>query len=304
MKNNGLIRVPATSANLGPGFDCLGLALDLYNEIEYEILEEEGAFELSIQGEGKESLSQVKDNLLYQSFERACKAMDKRPPGVKVKQINRIPLSRGLGSSSAAIVGGLVMANEIAGNPLSNDDLLKLAVEIEGHPDNVAPALLGGFVISFKEKNDIIAKKIDVPQSLAATVIVPEFQLSTKESRQAIPANIPLEDAVFNIGRASLLVASLMGQDYKMMSYALADKLHQNYRAALVPGLLEIIERARQMDIIGTALSGAGPSMIIFHEKKAEFDIDILGKILEKENVFFEIYKLNPVGEGASKWHW
>ncbi len=304
MKNNGLIRVPATSANLGPGFDCLGLALDLYNEIEYEILEEEGAFELSIQGEGKESLSQAKDNLLYQSFERACKAMDKRPPGVKVKQINRIPLSRGLGSSSAAIVGGLVMANEIAGNPLSNDDLLKLAVEIEGHPDNVAPALLGGFVISFKEKNDIIAKKIDVPQSLAATVIVPEFQLSTKESRQAIPANIPLEDAVFNIGRASLLVASLMGQDYKMMSYALADKLHQNYRAALVPGLLEIIERARQMDIIGTALSGAGPSMIIFHEKKAEFDIDILGKILEKENVFFEIYKLNPVGEGASKWHW
>lgn len=304
MKNNGLIRVPATSANLGPGFDCLGLALDLYNEIEYEILEDDGAFELSIQGEGKDSLSHGEDNLLYQSFAKAYKVMGKNPPGIKLKQINRIPLSRGLGSSSAAIVGGLVMANEIAGNILSNDDLLRLAVEIEGHPDNVAPALLGGIVISFKEKNDIIAKKIDIPPTLAATVIVPEFQLSTRESRQVIPVNIPLEDAVFNIGRASLLVASLMSEDYKMMTYALADKLHQNYRAALVPGLLEIIESAGQMDIIGTALSGAGPSIIIFHEKNTGFDTDLLGKILEREKVFFEIYKLNPVGEGASKWHW
>lgn len=304
MKSKGLIRVPATTANLGPGFDCLGLALDLYNEIEYELLEEKGAFELTIQGEGKDSLSYDKDNLLYQSFKKAYETMGKDLPGISIKQINRIPLSRGLGSSSAAIVGGLIMANELAGGLLTNDQLLKLAVEIEGHPDNVAPALLGGFVISFKEKNAIIAKKIDIPPSLAATVIVPEFQLSTRESRQAIPANIPLEDAVFNIGRAALLVASMMGEDYKMMEHALADKLHQNYRAALVPGLLEIIEAAKEMDIIGTALSGAGPSMIIFHEKKAEFDLESLGKILEKENIFYEVYKLNPVKEGCSKWHW
>lgn len=299
MMKNKMIKIPATSANIGPGFDCFGLALDLYNEIEYELSGNPGDLEMIIKGEGKNTLSKGRDNLLYVSFIKVFDYLGKKPPGIKIKQINRIPLSRGLGSSSAAIVGGIVLANEILDNPLDNNQLLKIAVEIEGHPDNVAPALLGGFVISFKNNNDIISKKINVPAKIFATVIVPEFHLSTKESREVLPKVVPMEDAIFNIGRASLLVSSLITEDYENIKFAFADKLHQDYRAPLIPGLLEIIEEAEKMDIFGISLSGAGPSIIIFHEKDTNLHLEELTKILKKKNIFFEIYQLKPIENGV-----
>lgn len=299
MKKNKLILVPATSANVGPGFDCLGIALDLYNEIEYEYAGEPGDFEAEIIGEGNDSLSKGKDNLICISFKKTFDFSKKNPPGIKIKQTNRIPLSRGLGSSSAAIVGGIVLANEILGNTLTMEEMLKIAVDIEGHPDNVAPALLGGFVISFKENDDIISKKINVPEEISTTVIVPDFHLSTKESRGVLPKVVSMGDAIFNVSRVSLLVSSLITEDYKMIKSAFADKLHQNYRATLIPGLIEVIEEAGKMDILGTALSGAGPSIIIFHKKNAIFNVEKLTKILENNNIFSKIYQLKPIQNGV-----
>ncbi len=298
MKNR-TIMVPATSANIGPGFDCLGLALDLYNEIEYELVGDPGDFEVEIIGEGQESLSSGKENLVYFSYKKTFDFVKKSPLGIKIKQINRIPLSRGLGSSSAAIVGGIVLADEVMGNILSLDEMLKIAVEIEGHPDNVAPALLGGFVVSFKENDDIISKKINVPEEISSTVIVPEFHLSTKDSRGVLPKSVSMEDAVYNISRASLLISSLITEDYNMMKSAFGDKLHQNYRAKLIPGLLQVIEEAGNMEVLGTTLSGAGPSIIIYHKKDAIFDVNKLTKILEKNNIVSKIYQLKPIQNGV-----
>jgi len=298
MKNKKTIFVPATSANVGPGFDCLGIALDMYNEIEYDLVGDSGDFEAEIIGEGQDSLSNGKENLVYFSFKKTFDFFKKNPPGIKIKQINRIPLSRGLGSSSAAIVGGIVLANEVLGNTLTINEMLKIAVDIEGHPDNVAPALLGGFVISFKENDDIISKKINVPEQISSTVIVPNFQLSTKDSRGVLPKAVPMEDAIFNISRATLLISSLITEDYEMIKLAFADKLHQNYRATLIPGLLEVIEEAEKMDILGTALSGAGPSIIIYHKTEAKFNVEKLTNILEKKNIFSKIYQLKPINNG------
>ncbi len=299
MKKNKKIMIPATSANIGPGFDCLGLSLDLYNEIEYELFGNNNDLEIEITGEGENNLSRDKDNLIYISFKKVYDYLNKIPPGIKIKQVNRIPLSRGLGSSSAAIIGGIALANETLGNILTNSQMLKIAVEIEGHPDNVAPALLGGFVISFKKNDDIISKKIKVPEKILSTVIVPDFHLSTKASRGVLPKVVPMEDAVFNISRALLLVSSLITEDFEMIKSAFADKLHQNYRAKLIPGLLEVIEEAEKMDILGITLSGAGPSIIIYHMEDADFDLKLLIKILEDNNVFSEIYNLKPIQSGV-----
>lgn len=299
MKKNKMIQVPATSANIGPGFDCLGIALDLYNDIEYELFGNPGDLEIVIQGEGKSSLSKGVDNLVYSSFKKVFEFMEKKPPGIIIKQINRIPLSRGLGSSSAAIVGGIVLANEILENPLDNDQMLKIAVEIEGHPDNVTPALLGGFTIVFEEKNTIISKKIDVPNKIATKVIVPEFHLSTKDSRDVLPKMVSMHDAVYNISRASLLVSSLITEDYEKIKFSFKDKLQQNYRASLIPGLLEVIEAAEKMDILGVTLSGAGPSIIIFHKQGSEPNMELLVNILKEKNIFSEIYQLKPIQNGV-----
>ncbi len=299
MEENKKIQIPATSANVGPGFDCLGLALDLFNDIEYELFGNSGDLEIVIQGEGKKSLSKGEDNLVYASYKKVFEYLGKKPLGIKIKQTNRIPLSRGLGSSSAAIVGGIVLANEILNKPLDNKQMLKIAVEIEGHPDNVAPALLGGFVISFKTNEDIISKKINVPEEILTTVIVPEFQLSTKDSREILPKMVPMEDAIFNISRASLLVSSLITEDYEKIKYSFKDKLHQNYRGSLIPGLLEVIDEAEKMDILGITLSGAGPSIIIFHRKESKIYIEKLIKILDNKNIFSEIYQLKPIKNGV-----
>jgi homoserine kinase len=299
MKTKGIIKVPATSANVGPGFDCLGIALGLYNELEYELKGNPGDIEIDLEGEGKNLLSKGKDNLVYYSFKKVFEKKGKEAPGIKIKQINRIPLSRGLGSSSAAIVSGIVLASQLLEKPLSEKEMLNIATEIEGHPDNVAPALLGGFVVSFKENDDIISKKIKVPEEVSCTVIVPDFHLSTKDSRGVLPEKVTMGHAVFKISRAALLVSSLITEDYDLMRYAFADKLHQNYRAPLIPGLIEVIDEAEKMDILGTTLSGAGPSIIIYHKNDSQFDLDGLGRILENKGVFFEIYKLKPLQNGV-----
>ena len=257
--------VPATTANLGPGFDTMGLALDMYTEV---IMETGGeGIRITSEGEGSEELSCTEDNLIYKCARKLFDAAGYEPKGLSVRIINGIPLSRGLGSSASAIIAGLLAAREISAANISDYELLKMATEVEGHPDNVAPALFGGFVLSRMEGKEIIYRKIDVDDKLLAVVAIPEFELPTEKSRAILPRTVSREDAIFNIGNASLLVYSLLMKDYSLLRKAMNDRLHEPYRMPLVPGLEEVKRRALGAGAFSAALSGAGPTVIAFADE-------------------------------------
>ncbi|MBW8381759.1 MAG: homoserine kinase [Youngiibacter sp.] len=257
--------VPATTANLGPGFDTMGLALDMYTEV---IMETGGeGIRITSEGEGSEELSCTEDNLIYKCAKKLFDAAGYEPKGLSVRIINGIPLSRGLGSSASAIIAGLLAAREISAANISDYELLKMATEVEGHPDNVAPALFGGFVLSRMEGKEIIYRKIDVDDKLLAVVAIPEFELATEKSRAILPRVVSREDAIFNIGNASLLVYSLLMKDYSLLRKAMNDRLHEPYRMPLVPGLEEVKRRALGAGAFSAALSGAGPTVIAFSDE-------------------------------------
>ncbi|MBP1918896.1 homoserine kinase [Youngiibacter multivorans] len=257
--------VPATTANLGPGFDTMGLALDMYTEV---IMETGGeGIRITSEGEGSEELSCSEDNLIYKCAKKLFDSVEYEPKGLSVRIINGIPLSRGLGSSASAIIAGLLAAREISAANISDYELLKMATEVEGHPDNVAPALFGGFVLSRMEGKEIIYRKIDVDDKLLAVVAIPEFELPTEKSRAILPRAVSREDAIFNIGNASLLVYSLLMKDYSLLRKAMNDRLHEPYRIPLVPGLEEVKRRALGAGAFSAALSGAGPTVIAFADE-------------------------------------
>lgn len=257
--------VPATTANLGPGFDTMGLALDMYTEV---IMEAGGeGIRITSEGEGSEELSSSEDNLIYKCAKKLFDSVEYEPKGLSLRIINGIPLSRGLGSSASAIIAGLLAAREISAANISDYELLKMATEVEGHPDNVAPALFGGFVLSRMEGKEIIYRKIDVDDKLLAVVAIPEFELPTEKSRAILPRTVSREDAIFNIGNASLLVYSLLMKDYSLLRKAMNDRLHEPYRMPLVPGLEEVKRRALGAGAFSAALSGAGPTVIAFADE-------------------------------------
>ncbi len=263
----GMVRVivPATTANLGPGFDTMGLALDMYTEV---IMEAGGeGIRIISEGEGSEELSNSEDNLIYKCAKKLFDSVEYEPKGLSVRIINGIPLSRGLGSSASAIIAGLLAAREISAANISDYELLKMATEVEGHPDNVAPALFGGFVLSRMEGKEIIYRKVDVDDKLLAVVAIPEFELPTEKSRAILPRTVSREDAIFNIGNASLLVYSLLMKDYSLLRKAMNDRLHEPYRIPLVPGLEEVKRKALGAGAFSAALSGAGPTVIAFADE-------------------------------------
>ncbi len=288
------VRVPATSANLGPGFDSLGLAFALYNELKLEISD---ADSLEVEGEGAASLQDNPQTIAHQAVHRVFQALQLPIKGVHLLLRNQIPLARGLGSSSAAIVGGLVAANEWARQnenvALSRQQLLDLATEIEGHPDNVAPALLGGLVVAAMGEGRIPAIQVPVPRFPRFAVWIPETELATKTARGVLPATYSRADAIFNLSRAALLVAALASGNFSALSEALRDKIHQDYRAPLVPGFAEISSAAMSAGAYGVTLSGAGPSIlawlpeensaIVKAMRRAASDADIAGRVLELE---------------------
>ncbi|NLU45005.1 MAG: homoserine kinase [Acholeplasmataceae bacterium] len=257
-----IVKVPATSANCGPGFDCLGVACTLYNTFTYEVIK--SGLELLIDGEGHDVLTATSNNLAFVSFFKVWNKITDQEIGLKIHMRNNIPLSRGLGSSSTAIVAGLVAANEMTGNTLTKDELVGMATEIEGHPDNVAPALLGGFTISYMV--DKIAHSFCfVPaKKFKLVAVVPEMPLSTARARAAIPSQVPHGDAVFNASRAALLIGSLMSGEYKYLPAALEDKLHQPYRAELIPGMHEAFVAAKAKGAYNAIISGAGSTLMAY----------------------------------------
>lgn len=256
------VLVPATTANLGPGFDCFGLALRLYNRVQLEAMPR--GLEIIVTGEGADGLPRDETNLVYRAARTLFDRVGGGPPGLRLALDNDIPLMSGLGSSAAAVVGGVVAANELAGRPLSRADLLALAVALEGHPDNVAPALLGGLVVvGVDEGSGVISAHADVP-ALQVAVAVPALHFPTAEARRLLPAEVPLTDAVFNVSRAALVLLALQHGDYELLGRAMADRLHQPYRGRLIPGFQEVRNAACEAGAAAVALSGAGPSVVAF----------------------------------------
>jgi homoserine kinase len=254
------IRVPATMANLGPGFDCMGMALRLYNFIEAE--ETDSGLRVENHGRDAETLPTDESHLVVSTMNAYFRHVKWHPKGLLVRVTHEIPVSRGLGSSAACIVGGLVAANELAGRKMNKEELLDLAVEIEGHPDNVTPALLGGVVVSSRNSWGTDHIRFPVPEKLECLTAIPDITLSTKEARAVLPEQVPFGDAVYNVGKAALLVAALMQQDYGVVEKSLGDRLHQPYRSKLLPSLDLVFREAEKRKLTSLIISGAGPTLV------------------------------------------
>ena len=260
------VRVPATTANLGPGFDCLGMALDLWNEVQLQL---GGGPAVSIQGQGAAELPTDSSNLVYRAIEHFFTQLGLELPGLRLRCLNKIPLKRGLGSSAAAIVGGLVAANhllphiaESATGSLPTEKLLDLAVQLEGHPDNVAAALLGGIQLVTREGNLLMSAPVPVPAEIHSVLFIPEVTIPTDKARAVLPDSVSREDAVYNIGRVGLLVNALATGRLDDLPFATQDKLHQPYRQGLFPAMKVIFAAARNAGALGVFLSGSGSTIL------------------------------------------
>jgi homoserine kinase len=254
------VRVPASTANLGPGFDTLGMALGLYNRV--RVAETSGPVSVEVDGEGQGTLETGADNLVYRAISRLYQEVGQEPPALRIRLQTAIPVSRGLGSSSTAIVGGLVAANALLGEPLTREQVLALAVEMEGHPDNVTPALLGGFQVTSLTEDGLIHLRIPTPSGLRAVVCVPAAAVSTADARRVLPQSYSRADAVFNVSRATLLVAAMLTGHTEVLRAAMQDRIHQPYRAALIPGFEAALQGALNAGAVGACLSGSGSTML------------------------------------------
>lgn len=293
------VQVPATTANLGPGFDCLGMALQLYNSVEMSLTS--SGLSIEVQGEGSPDIPRDENNMVYQAALRVFKLVGNKPAGLRLKLINNIPVSRGLGSSSAAIVGGMIAANILSGNTLTNKEIINLAYGMEGHPDNLAAAVLGGIVVAVSTEGEIRCQKIPPPKNLQTVVAIPDFTLSTRTAREALPQQIPLSDAAFNLGRVALLVAALFTGDINQFGPAMEDRLHQPYRTSLVPGMKKVFAAAKLAGAKGVALSGAGPAIIAYTDDNVELIARVMRETFRQNGISAKslILGISPVGARA-----
>ncbi len=251
------IRIPATSANLGAGFDCLGLAVNLYNYIDMEESDK-----VDISSSDGTWVPTTTENMIYSSAEHLYNLCGKKLEGLKIIQENNIPMTRGLGSSSACIIGGLVGANTLLGSPFSNEELVNIASDLEGHPDNTTPALLGGIVTAVLDENKVYWVKQEVQNALKFVAIIPDFKLSTAMARECLPKEVTHMDARFNLSRAALFSASLLQGKYENIKIAVNDRLHQPYRIKLINHAQEVFDKAYELNAYGAYISGAGPTMM------------------------------------------
>jgi homoserine kinase len=258
------VRVPATSANLGAGFDTLGMALSLYNVFNVKELLPEGEFSCDVVGEGARILSDVSSNMLIQSYLRACEVWGVRPTGFALECHNVIPLCRGLGSSSTAVVAGVALADALAELHTPERELLRVMTTIEGHPDNVAPCFLGGMTVSCWDGEELRYVKLPpLPDDMHVVAAVPDVQVRTSDARRALPKEVQFGDAVFNLGRAALLCAAWATSRWEHLAWGMDDRLHQPYRSRLFPGGEVIMDRVRVIPgCLGVAISGSGPTVV------------------------------------------
>jgi len=280
------LRVPASSANLGPGFDTAGMALGIYLECRFRRSEK-----LSIEARGRDSeqISTREDNLIWQTALRVASDTRRTLPPIELEISNDIPIGKGLGSSAAALTAGVVIADRVLGLGWKPLRILDEAAQIEGHPDNVAACVLGSIVASAIDSGGVArAVRIDLPRRFGVAVVVPDFILPTTTARAVLPDQYSREDAIFNLQRASLLIAALATGTASAFPVALEDRFHQPYRLSLVPGLDEIL-KLRAPGLLGCALSGAGPSVLVFYERGSENVCDLVRQVFGLHEVKSEI---------------
>lgn len=290
------VKVPATSANLGPGFDCLGMALDFYNTVSVEVGHD---FHISISGEGADVIPRGRDNRIYASVALFYEKLRRTLPDMAITCYNEIPLGRGLGSSASAIVAGLMAANVLCGKPLSLRELATLGASLEGHADNVVPALLGGCQIVVQDEGELIPFSIPFPEGLRAVLFIPDFQMPTDESRALLPRQVSRADAVFNIGRVALLVASLSTGRLDHLAIATQDRLHQPARQALFPAMSKIFQAALSAGAKGVFLSGGGPTILALTEEQGTSIGEAMKAAAEKEGLRGRVRIARPSDQGA-----
>ncbi len=300
------VRVPATTANLGPGFDILGMALPFYNEItieetviphsgvEFHVFDKNGEENLYVHNDG--------ENIVLKAIEFLYNFIGQEPDSLKITIKTGIPIARGLGSSASVIVGGLIAANELLGKPSDLDALLAIATEVEGHPDNVVPAFVGGLAITSQEDDGhIVYRKLEWNKDWKLIICIPDYELQTGISRSVLPKEASYKDAVFNAKRCAMFVEAVHTKDDKLMKLALQDRLHQPYRLKLVPGLEEISKKLKnEEDVLGCVLSGAGPSVLIISKNSAIEKIkETVNEVWSNLNIKAEVLDVEIEEKGA-----
>jgi homoserine kinase len=296
-----LVKVPATTANVGPGFDALGLALNLWNETEFSTTND-GKIVVEVEGEGKGILPIDENNAVASAALQIYKQAEKPCPGLRIHCLNRVPLGSGLGSSSTALLTGMLGANALLGNLLTDEEVLKLAIETEGHPDNVAPAMLGGLVASIVYEDRVISLKLPARANrspIHVTIVLPDFDFPTKQARAILPKQVERKDAIYNISRAILVTEALRTGDLDLLGKAMSDALHQPYRIPLIPGAQAAMNAARHAGTAAVALSGAGPSLIAFSSKEDPAVGAAMKLAFAEAGLTARIFELSTSYEGA-----
>lgn len=292
------VHIPATTANLGPAFDCLGLALDLWNTVTFS--QTDNSFLIAIEGEGKGILPEDETNLVFQSASQLANIHGKSlPENLHIYCQNNIPVASGLGSSASAVISGLVGAKRILKIDISDHELLQTAAQIEGHADNVAACLFGGLVLVGSVNDALHITHLEI-KSITAVMAIPEYSLSTKAAREAIPKKVRIEDAVYNISHTVELVQVLQEGNFESLKEIMRDKLHQVYRLPLLPGAEYAMQAALNAGAYGTSLSGAGPSVIAFTTQKlAQAVGDAMRSAYQKTSISTRIFTLGCPVKGC-----
>lgn len=278
------IKVPATTANIGSGFDALGMALNLYNEFEIDEVDYKVDME---------------DNLVYKSITKVLDMFDYKYKGFEIKSAANIPMCRGLGSSATCIVAGVVYANHLIGNKLSLQDIIDICTEMEGHPDNIVPAIVGGMVVSIENKGRVTYSKINVPKKLKFVAMVPEFEVSTHDARKVLPYEYSNKDCIFNISRVAMLINAFNNEEIDKIRLSLQDRIHHPYRKDLIKNIDYIFEKCRTLNSRGEFISGSGSTLISIIENDEESFINQMKEVLKDLEGNWNIHELMPDFEGA-----
>ncbi len=295
------VSVPATTANLGPGFDCIGAALTLYNQFQFTLLEGKNTLTLTVSGTEADRVSNDSTNLLYQAFLKFYQHLNQTPPSVAIHIILGVPLARGLGSSATAIVAGLVGANQFAGSPLSIPEMGELAITIEGHPDNVIPALLGNCQLSVNVEEKWQICQIPWYPEVIPVLAIPDFELSTAKARSVLPQQVSRSDAIYNMAHLGLLIRGLETGRSDWLKTAMEDRLHQPFRASLIQGYEAVKTAAIAAGAYGAVISGAGPTLLALTSPvRQEAVAEAMQDAWRRESVGVEVRSLSIDSQGAT----
>ncbi len=297
------VKSPASSANLGPCFDCAGIALPLYNIVKTKKTND-GKIVVIIDEKGDVRRFEVDEkNIIFQSFKKFHEKINTQMIGYEVNVETEIPIARGLGSSASVIAGALIGANELNGKPLSEHDLINIAASIEGHPDNTTPALTGGFVVaSIEDDGTVLYEKIKWCDDWKISVCIPDYKLLTELARSVLPKEINFKDAVYNIQKSAQLITAITNGNEDIMRSALKDRIHQPYREKLIPGMVDIIEKLREeQNVLGCVLSGAGPTLAVITKGDNIDNVkQIVHKIWYDLDIKYQIMTFDPTNQGAT----